>query len=124
MKKRIGNVYWSNSQFIDANDIKKRRQYVVVRDDGKFVKVSKIRGYNENIQNNDRLFKLNLSKYPKLKKQCGVDNYVYSYRNRPKQKLSLEDKSIFDNEPEFNLTSHDTHRVLIHTKDKRHKKRK
>ena len=72
MKKRLGNVYWANSQKIDKSDSKKRRQYAVVRDNGKNVGVSKIRGFNGNKKNDERLFELNVDKYP-LNKRSGVD---------------------------------------------------
>lgn len=61
--KRTGNIYWANSRLIDKTDEKKRRQYAVVRDDGKNVKVSKIRGFNENNLNKSRLYELDNKKF-------------------------------------------------------------
>ena len=114
MKKRLGNVYWANSQKIDKSDSKKRRQYAVVRDNGKNVGVSKIRGFNGNKKNDERLFELNLDKYP-LNKRSGVDKKVYSKRVDKQKYLRLEDNEVFDKKPSYKLSSHDTHRVLKHT---------
>ena len=113
MKKRFGEVYWANSQRIDKTDLKTRRQYVVTKDNGTFVGVSKIRGFNNNDKNNERLFELNINKYP-LKKRCGVDNKIYSRRSDNKKPLCLEDKDVFDNNYVFKLSSHDTHNILNH----------
>lgn len=114
MKKRLGNVYWANSQKIDKSDSKKRRQYAVVRDNGKNVGVSKIRGFNGNKKNDERLFELNVDKYP-LNKRSGVDKKVYSKRVDKQKYLRLEDNEVFDKKPSYKLSSHDTHRVLKHT---------
>lgn len=114
MSKRIGNVYWANSQKIDKTDNKKRRQYAVTKDNGRNVGVSKIRGFNDNKKSIDRLFELDMSKYP-LSKPCGIDKKVYSKRADNNKLLRLEDNDIFDYTPSFKLSSHDTHRVLIHT---------
>ena len=38
-----------------------------------------------------------------------------------KNPLRLEDKEVFDKSPVFKLTSHDTHRALLHTKNKQKK---
>ncbi len=113
-KKRTGNVYYANSRKIDATDEKPRRQYVVVRDSGKYVSVSKIRGLNSNEKNSERLYMLDKNKYP-LTKESGVDNYVYSRRSDNSRWLKLDDKEVFDIEKSFKLTSHDTHNVLVHT---------
>ena len=112
--KRTGNVYWANSRLIDKTDEKKRRQYAVVRDNGKNVKVSKIRGFNENIKNQERLLELNKNKYP-LSKRSGVDRQVYHKRVDNKSLLRLEDKEVFDSKPSFKMSSHDTHKAIRHT---------
>lgn len=114
MTKRLGNVYWANSQKIDKTDNKKRRQYAVTKDNGKNVGVSKIRGFNNNEKNNDRLYELDRNKYP-LSKRSGVDKKIYSLRVDIKSPLRLEDYEVFDKTPAFKLSSHDTHRVLTHT---------
>lgn len=115
IEKRLGEVYWANSQKIDKTDKKKRRQYAVIKDTGKYVGVSKIRGYNENQKNETRLYKLDIKKYP-LSKQSGVDKKVYTQRSDNKKFLRLNDIDVFDKKPAFKLSSHDTHRVLLHTK--------
>ena len=114
MKKQLGNVYWANSQKIDKSDRKKRRQYAIVRDNGKNVGVSKIRGFNGNKKNDERLYELNKDKYP-LSKRSGVDKKVYSQRVDNHNSLRLEDNEVFDKKPSYKLSSHDTHRVLKHT---------
>lgn len=114
MTKRLGNVYWANSQKIDRSDKKKRRQYAVVRDNGRNVGVSKIRGFNGNGKNDERLYELNKDKYP-LSKRSGVDKKVYSQRVDNHKHLRLEDSEVFDNKVSYKLSSHDTHRVLKHT---------
>lgn len=114
-QKRIGNVYWVNNDKIDPQDKKPRRQYAVVRDDGLFVKISKIRGYNDNEENDERLYELKQEKYP-ITKRCGVDRKVYYQRADNKKLLKLEDSQVFDSEPSFKLSSHDTHKVINHTR--------
>lgn len=113
MKKRLGEVYWANSQKIDKMDNKKRRQYAVTKDNGRNVGVSKIRGFNDNPKNIERLFELDMSRYP-LSKRSGVDKKVYTRRTN-KKPLRLEDFDIFDSSPAFKLNSRDTHDVLVHT---------
>lgn len=113
--KRTGNVYWANSRKIDKTDIKPRRQYAVVRDNGKYVKVSKIRGFNENINNLDRLMELDQNKYS-LSKRSGIDKKVYSQRVDNRKFLQLEDAEVFDIRPAFKMSSHDTHLAILHTR--------
>ena len=122
MAKRLGNVYWANSQKIDKTDNKQRRQYAVVKDTGKTVGVSKIRGYNNNNLNDKRLYELDIKKYP-LTKRSGVDYKVYNRRSDNKP-LRLEDKQVFDSTPTFKLSSHDTHKAIQHTKNWQKKGRK
>lgn len=113
-KRALGNVYWANSQKIDASDQKPRRPYVVTRDNGKTVGVAKIRGYNNNPKNEKRLAEIDQEKY-KLKKRCGVDKKVYTRRADTKQLLSLKDKQVFDEKPAFKLNNRDRRRVIRHT---------
>ena len=115
MSKRTGNVYWANSRKIDKTDERRRRQYAVIRDDGKYVKVSKIRGFNENIKNEKRLMELDRNKYP-LNKRSGIDRQVYYQRVDNRRLLELEDDEVFDKEPSFKLRSHDTHKAIRHTR--------
>lgn len=120
----MGNVYWANSKKIDKSDLKERKQYTVVKDNGSNVGVSKIRGFNDNSKNSERLFELDMKKYP-LTKRSGVDNKVYT-KGAEKKRLRLEDKSIFEDTPSFKLPSKDTHKLLQHVilrTGKQHKKR-
>lgn len=123
MKKRLGEVYWANSRKIDSSDKKTRRRYTIVKDNGINVSVSKIRGYNNNKKNIDRLFELDCNKYP-LNKKSGIDNKVYSRRADNHKPLRLEDNEVFDLFPDFRLTSHDTHKSLLHTRNKRKQKKR
>ena len=122
-QKRIGNVYWANNNKIDPMDKKTRRQYAIVKDNGKNVEVAKIRGYNDNEENNERLYLLNQEKY-NLDKKCGIDKKIYHQRADNKKPLKLEDRQVFDNKPSFKLSSHDTHRVIKHTNADNKKRRK
>lgn len=115
MSKKTGYVYWANSRKIDKTDKKPRRQYAIIRDNGKNVGVVKIRGVNENDKNKNRLYELDMKKYP-LTKRSGVDNYVYSRRSDNKKLLSLQDKQVFDAFPVFRLSSNDTHKAILHTR--------
>lgn len=115
MKKRLGQIYWANSRKIDKFDQKERRQYAVSKDNGLYIKVVKVRGYNENLKNNDRLFELDTEKYG-LKKRSGIDYKEYSFRSDNRKLLNLEDREVFDNYPSIRLSSHDTHKMLSHIK--------
>ena len=124
MAKKIGYVYYANSRQIDLSDKRKRRRYVVVKDNGKHVGVSKIRSINKNKPK--RLYPLDKNKYP-LSKECGVDSKVYTTKAKSKEKLSLTDNTVFDSSPSFKLSSKDTHNVLQHVvvrTGKKHKKKK
>lgn len=113
--KKTGNVYWVNSRKIDKTDSKKRRQYAIVRDNGKYVKVSKVRGFNENIRNQERLMELDKNKYP-LSKRSGLDRQLYHQRVDNKKLLQLEDYEVFDKNPSFKMSSRDTHLAIRHTR--------
>lgn len=123
MAKRLGNVYWANSQKIDKTDNKKRRQYAVTKDNGENVGVSKIRGFNDNEKNNDRLYELDRNKYP-LSKRSGVDRKVYTRRADTNKPLRLEDREVFENKPAFKMNSRDTHKMLVHTDQTTNKRKK
>ena len=76
----------------------------------------KIRAYND--KNKDRLYELDIKKYP-LTKRSGVDRYVYSYSSKPKKLLQLNDKTIFNSEPSFKITSRNMYKILKHTSKKK-----
>lgn len=123
MSKKVGYVYYAKSQRIDSSDDKKRRNYVVVKDNGVYVGVSKIRGLNANSKNSERLYFLDKNKYS-LSKESGVDKKVYTTKAKSKEKLSLSDSSVFDSNPSFKLSSKDTHGVLMHVNLRSGKKNK
>lgn len=119
--KHTGEVYWANNTKIDPSDTKTRRQFAVVNDTNGYVKVAKIRGVNDNSKNDERLYKLDEKKYP-LTKPSGVDKKVYTTRADNKKLLKLNDKQVFDSNPSFKLSSHDTHNVVVHTRKSSNKK--
>ena len=122
MSKNTGNVYWAKSRKIDKTD-KERRQYVIVKDNSKSVRVAKIRGFNNNTKNDVRLFELSMDKYP-LTKRSGVDRKIYSRRADNHALLMLDDPDVFDKSVSFKLSSHDFHGVLEHTGILRNKKKR
>ena len=74
-----------------------------------------------NSKNDERLYKLDEKKYP-LTKPSGVDKKVYTTRADNKKLLKLNDKQVFDSNPSFKLSSHDTHNVVVHTRKLSNKK--
>ena len=64
-----------------------------------------------------------MKKYP-LTKRSGIDNKVYSQRADNRKFLRINDKQVFDSKPAFKLSSHDTHKTIIHIKTSRNKKGK
>lgn len=123
MAKKLGEVYWANSQKIDKTDSRKRRQYAILKDNGRNVAVSKIRGYNNNNKNLDRLYKLDEKKYP-LSKPSGIDKKLYTRESTSNKLLRINDRNIFDSSPSFKLSSHDTHNAIRHTRTSTNKKRR
>lgn len=117
-ESNVGKVYRGRTKYIDLDD-KPTRNYVVVKDNGKNVEVSKLKSikkFDDNNCNADKaLVEINASRYG-LKKRTGVDYQTFSKNRMSRKDLSLNDKDVFPNNgAEFKLTSHDTHRVLVHT---------
>ena len=115
----VGKVYRGETKYIDPEP-KKQRNYVVVRDNGKYVSVSKLKSFKK--ESDSSLYELSRDKYG-LEKRTGVDFQRYSRNRMSKQPLSLADKRAFpEGRERFKLSSHDTHRVVIHTQPKKKKK--
>lgn len=123
-KRHVGYVYYANSKRIDASDKKVRRRYIVVKDNGRNVGVSKIRSKHANLSNARRILSLDRNKYPLKADESGVDERVYTTYSNSKEKLILSDYSVFDREADFKLSSKDTHKVLQHVRLRSGKKGK
>lgn len=59
-KSNVGKVYRGETKYIDR-DTKKQRNYVVVRDNGKNISVSKLKSIKK--ENDPALLELNYQKY-------------------------------------------------------------
>lgn len=123
----IGKVYRGRTKYIDR-DTKSERNYVVVFDDGKRVKVSKLKSikiFDENGKNADKaLVEINQDRYG-LKLRTGVDYQVFDKNRMSKKPLSISDKRVFPEQKErFVLSNRERDRVLIHTKQIKRKKKR
>ncbi len=121
-KSNIGKVYRGKTKYIDK-DTKPERNYVVVADNGKRVSVAKLKSIkkcDENGKNVDKaLVEINSSRYG-LEKRTGVDFQRFSKNRISNKPLTISDKQVFpEGEERFQLGSHDTHKVLEHTKVKK-----
>lgn len=125
--KNVGKVYRGKTKYIDK-ETKPERNYVVVMDDGKKVTVAKLKSikiFDENGRNADKaLVEINATRYG-LEKRTGVDFQRFNKNRMSGKNLSLSDKRVFPEQKErFKLGSHDTHKVLEHTKKGDLRKRK
>ena len=121
-KNNIGSVWRGRTKYIDK-ETKAERNYVVVLDDGKNVSVAKLKSikiFDENGRNADKaLVEINATRYG-LKKRTGVDFQRFKENRFTGKKLNLSDKKVFpESNARFKLGSHDTSRVLRHTKNKK-----
>lgn len=121
-KGNVGKVYRGRTKYIDT-ETKLERNYVVVRDNGKNVSVSKLKSikkYDNLGKNSDKsLVEINSARYG-LPKRTGVDFQKFAYNRFTKKKLDLSDKKVFpEGKERFKLGSHDLSRVLKHTKVKK-----
>lgn len=111
-KNNEGKVYWGKTRYIDY-DIKPRRQFLVVKDDGKNVKVAKLTSLDEKKKQDKRF--LQIKKYPELKKDTGVYKSLYGKNRVSGEKLSLNDKyKVFDKKESFSIDDEDLNRVNSH----------
>ena len=119
-KNNVGKVYRGRTKYIDP-ETKHERNYVVVRDNGKSVAVAKLKSVKK--ENDPALLEIDYRKYP-LSKRTGVDFQQFGLNRMSKKPLKLSDRSVFPESFErFKLSSHDTHKVLIHTRRKKKKPR-
>ena len=125
--ENVGKVYRGKTKYIDK-ETKPERNYVVVVDDGKRVKVAKLKSikiFDENGKNADKaLVEINATRYG-LEKRTGVDFQKFSTNRMSGKSLTLKDKDVFPEDKErFTLNSKDKHNVLVHTKSINDPKRK
>lgn len=128
-KTKVGKVYRGKTKYIDK-DTKPERNYVVVYDDGKRVRVSKLKSikiFDENGRNADKaLVEINSERYG-LDVRTGVDFQTFGKNRMSKHPLKIEDSDVFpEGKERFKLNSKDKHNVLVHTKivaDPKKKKR-
>lgn len=116
---KVGKVYRGRTKYIDK-DTKPERNYVVVFDDGKRVKVSKLKSikiFDETDKNADKaLVEINQDRYG-LKMRTGIDFQVFDKNRMSGKKLKIEDRRVFPEKKErFTLGSHDLHNTLAHIK--------
>ena len=125
--ENVGKVYRGKTKYIDK-ETKPERNYVVVVDDGKRVKVAKLKSikiFDENGKNADKaLVEINATRYG-LEKRTGVDFQKFGSNRMSGKSLTLKDKDVFPEDKErFTLNSKDKHNVLVHTKSINDPKRK
>lgn len=118
---KVGKVYRGKTKYIDK-DTKPERNYVVVFDDGRRVKVSKLKSikiFDENGKNADKaLVEINQDRYG-LKMRTGVDFQKFGTNRISKKPLKIQDKKVFpDGEERFSLSKRDADKVLYHTGEK------
>ena len=118
-KSNVGRVYRGVTKYIDSEP-KQQRNYVVVRDNGKTVSVAKLKSIKKD--KDPALMEIDQKKYG-LEKRTGVDYQRFGKNRMTKRSLELSDKRVFPEQKErFQLSSHDTHRAIIHTQPKKKKK--
>lgn len=132
MHKKFGNegkVVYGKTRFIER-DTKPRRRYVVVKDNGKNIKVVKTNSMKKDIFGNyiEDKHKVEIDRnYPGLKKRTLVDSKVFSKNRITKQKFSLDkNNGVFDTTEEFILNDYDFDRVFNNATfrtGKKHKKK-
>ena len=123
----VGKVFRGRTKYIDK-ETKHERNYVIVRNKGEQVSVAKLKSikkFDEKGRNNDRaLQQINHGAYG-LEKPTGVDFQVFRTKRMSNKPLCITDREVFPEGTErFKLSSHDTHRVLEHTKQTKKKKRR
>ena len=115
-KSNVGKVYRGRTKYIDPEP-KLERNYVVVKDDGRFVAVAKLKSFKK--EQDPALMRLDKKKYG-FEKETGVDYQRFSKNRMSKKGLSLFDRDVFPEEKErFKLSSYDEHKAVIHTQKKK-----
>lgn len=115
-KGLLGKVFRGETKYIDP-ETKKQRNYVVVRDNGKNVSVAKLKSIKK--ENDSALLEIDYRKYG-LSKRTGVDYQRFSQNRMSRKPLSVLDRRVFpEGRERFKLSSHDTHKAVLHTNKKK-----
>lgn len=115
-KNNLGKVYRGTTKYIDK-DTKPARNFVVVRDNGKFVAVAKLKSVKK--EQDKALFEIDFKKYG-LEKRTGVDYQRFDKNRMSGKPLSLGDRKVFPERCErFKLSSHDTYKAIKHTQKRK-----
>lgn len=132
MRNKFGNegkVVYGKTRFIER-DTKPRRRYIVVKDNGKNIKVVKTNSLKKDKFGNYIIDKHRVeisSNYPGLKKRTVADNQVFSKNRITKEKFSLEkNNGVFDTKEQFILSDYDFNNVFNNATfrtGKKHKKK-
>ncbi len=117
----VGKVFWSNSRRIDAKDNKKRRHMLVMKDNGKNVQVSQLKSLKEETKPG-KLVEIK-NTYKGLTERTGVADRMYNKKAGTQEKLRLDDRTVFDEKPVFELDNDDFHKVKSHVKRRGIKKK-
>ena len=115
-KNDLGKVYRGRTKYIDK-DTKPERNYVVVKDNGKFVSVAKLKSIKKD--KDSALFEIDFKKYG-LAKRTGIDYQRFDKNRMSKKPLSLGDRKVFpEGQERFKLSSHDTYKAIKHTQKRK-----
>ena len=118
----VGFVFIGNTKYIDVEP-KLQRRYLVTKQKGKNVTVSKLKSikqFDENGKNADPyLVEIN-ENYPGLTKRTGVDFWQYNTNRLSGKPLDITDYKIFKKQPEFIVSGRDLSKAQIHTKIKKY----
>ena len=96
---------------------KPERNYFFVKENGKFVSVSKLKSIKKD--NDEALFEIDFKKYG-LAKRTGVDYQRFDKNRMSKKPLSLGDRKVFpEGQERFKFSSHDTYKAIRHTQKKK-----
>lgn len=123
----VGKVYRGQTKYIDPEP-KLERNYLVIRENGRNVTVSKLKSIkklDENGKNADpALVEINYARYG-LTKRTGVDFQRFDKNRMSGKPLQLSDKKAFTEQKErFTLSNRDRDKAIYHTGVKKRNKRK
>ena len=132
MRNKFGNegkVVYGKTRFIER-DTKPRRRYIIVKDNGKNIKVVKTNSLKKNKYGDYIIDKHKVEigqNYPGLTKRTVADDKVFSRNRITKEKFSLEkNNGVFDSKEQFILSDYDFNNVFnnaIFRTGKNHKKK-
>lgn len=113
----VGCVFIGRTMFIDP-DTKNTRRYLVLKQQGEVVRVGKLKSIKQFDKHNKNadpyLVEINQN-YKGLTKRTGVDKSTFARNIIKNQPLKITDKDVFNQEPEFRVSSRDLNKAQIHT---------